>query len=53
MTAVADHPRECSEVWWGKRLAAARVDLDSGRARAAARLLEDAWETKRAGPAGR
>ena len=26
-TAVADHPAICQEVWWGKRLAATRVDL--------------------------
>lgn len=51
MTAVADHPRECSEVWWGKRLAAVRVDLDVAEPGLLRELLEDAWETKRAGPA--
>ena len=53
MTAVADHPRECSEVWWGKRLAAARVDLDLSDLGLLRGLLEDAWESKRVGPAGR
>jgi hypothetical protein len=53
MTAIADHSRECSEVWWGRRLAAARVDLDVVEAALLRQLLEDAWETKRAGPARR
>jgi hypothetical protein len=53
MTAVADHPRECSEVWWGKRLAAVRVDLGSADPALLRELLEDAWETKRAGPTRR
>jgi hypothetical protein len=53
MTAVADHPRECSEVWWGKRLAAVRVDLDVADPALLSVLLEDAWETKRASPTRR
>jgi hypothetical protein len=53
MTAVADYPRECSEVWWGKRLAAVRVDLDAAEPALLRELLADAWETKRAGPARR
>jgi hypothetical protein len=52
-TAVADHPRECSEVWWGKRLAATRVDLEVADAALLKELLEDAWEGKRAGPSRR
>jgi hypothetical protein len=52
MTAVAEHPEECSEVWWGKRLAAVRVDLDVAELGLLRELLEDAWETKRAGPGG-
>ena len=52
MTAVADHPGECSEVYWGKRLAAVRVDLDAAEPGLLRSLLEDAWETKRAGPTG-
>ena len=53
MTAVADHPSKCGEVYWGKRLAAARVDLDAADPALLRALLEDAWETKRAGPAQR
>ena len=48
LTAVAEHGDECSEVYWGKRLAAVRVDLDAADARLLQELLEDAWETKRA-----
>jgi hypothetical protein len=50
MTAVADHPRECTEVYWGKRLAAVRVDLRVADPELLRELLADAWETKRAGP---
>ena len=53
MTAVADHPRECNEVWWGKRLAAVRVDLGVADPALLRELLEDAWETTRAGPTRR
>ena len=53
MTAVADHPEVCSEVWWGKRLAAVRVDLGVVEAALLRELLLDAWETKRAGPTPR
>jgi hypothetical protein len=53
MTAVAEHPGQCSEVWWGKRLAAVRVDLEEADPALLRELLEDAWETKRAGPTQR
>ena len=53
LTAVAEHPGECSEVYWGKRLAAVRVDLDAADAALLLELLKDAWEAKRAGPAPR
>jgi hypothetical protein len=53
MAAIADHPQECSEVWWGKRLAAVRVDLGAANPALLRKLLEDAWETKRAGPTRR
>jgi hypothetical protein len=49
LTAVQAHPRVCSEVWWGKRRAAVRVDLRAARPQLLAALLEDAWESKRAG----
>src|SRR5437660_10919609 len=50
MTAVADHPGECSEVYWGKRLAAVRVDLDAGDRALLDGLLGDAGEREGAGP---
>jgi hypothetical protein len=45
-TAVDAHPETCSEVWWGKRLAAVRVDLRRADAPFFRDLLSDAWETK-------
>lgn len=50
MTAVQDHPNTCSEVMWGKRLAAVRVDLRAADAKLLAELLADAWESR--APAG-
>jgi hypothetical protein len=46
LTAVQSHPDVCQEVWWGKRLAAVRVDLRSVDERLLAELLQDAWERK-------
>jgi hypothetical protein len=46
-TALQDHPDVCQEVWWGKRLAAVRVDLGLAGASQLHELLEDAWEGKR------
>jgi hypothetical protein len=43
-TAVADHPAICQEVWWGKRLAATRVDLTAVSRGLLEELLSDAWE---------
>ena len=45
-TAVHDAPDACSEVFWGKRLAAVRVDLRRANAELLGNLLTDAWETK-------
>jgi hypothetical protein len=45
-TAVSDAPATCEEVWWGKRLAAVRVDLRSVDAPTLENLLTDAWENK-------
>jgi hypothetical protein len=45
-TAVEDDPEKCAEVWWGKRLAAVRVDLDRASSESLAALLTDAWEHK-------
>ena len=46
LTAVGAHPGTCAEVWWGKRLAAVRVDLGRVDAETLAGLLADAWEGK-------
>jgi hypothetical protein len=46
LTAVEAHPQVCAEVWWGKRLAAARVDLRAAESGLLADLLADAWERK-------
>lgn len=45
-TAVQAHPEACSEVMWGKRLAAVRVDLPVTERRLLEELLADAWEGK-------
>jgi hypothetical protein len=45
-TAVESRPETCEEVWWGKRLAAVRVDLGRADAEMLASLLADAWEGK-------
>jgi hypothetical protein len=46
LTAVNDDPQTCAEVWWGRRLAAVRVDLRRVSAETLASLLADAWEAK-------
>ena len=45
-TAIHSWPGACEEVWWGKRLAAVRVDLGAVKAETLADLLADAWEGK-------
>jgi hypothetical protein len=45
-TAVHRSPETCEEVWWGKRLAAVRVDLRRADGQMLADLLADAWETR-------
>jgi hypothetical protein len=50
LTAVAEHPDVCQEVYWGKRLAAVRVDLGRADENLLEELLEDAWEWKRDSP---
>lgn len=47
-TAVQAHPEVCAEVWWGRRLAAVRVDLRRADAQLLGELLSDAWEAKAA-----
>jgi hypothetical protein len=46
LTAVQSDPDAYEEVWWGKRLAAVRVDLRRVDAKTLAGLLTDAWEGK-------
>jgi hypothetical protein len=46
LTVLQEMPDACTEVWWGKRLAAARIDLDRVEADKLAELLEDASEQK-------
>lgn len=45
-TAVQAYPDACAERWWGKRLAAATVDLEQASSELLAELLTDAWEGK-------
>ena len=45
-TAVQTHPDICTEVMWGKRLAAVRVTLPAADAALLRELLSDAWEGK-------
>jgi hypothetical protein len=45
-TAVQAEPDTCTEVRWGKRLAAVRVDLRRADETFLADLLADAWERR-------
>jgi hypothetical protein len=45
-TAIHGEPEACEEVWWGKRLAAVRVDLRRADPEMLTNLLADAWETR-------
>ena len=45
-TAVHADPATYEEVWWGKRLAAVRVDLRRADERPLRELLAEAWERK-------
>jgi hypothetical protein len=44
--AVQQHPDACSEVMWGKRLAAVRVDLPRAEPEWLAQALREAWELR-------
>jgi hypothetical protein len=44
--AVEQHPEACSEVMWGKRLAAVRVHLPSAQPDLLGQMLEEAWELR-------
>jgi hypothetical protein len=43
---VQERPNVCTEVWWGKRLAAARVDLGRAPKQVLAQMLHEAWELR-------
>jgi hypothetical protein len=45
-TAVEAAPGSCQDFWWGKRLAAAQVDLTVADEQLVRELLADAWEHK-------
>jgi hypothetical protein len=45
-TAIHDAPDACEEVWWGKRLAAVRVNLTRVDPQGLTNLLADAWELR-------
>ena len=45
-TAIHSDPKAFEEVWWGKRLAAVRVDLRRVEAETLRELLEEAWERR-------
>jgi hypothetical protein len=47
LTAIENEPEICTEVWWGKRRAAVRVDLERATESLLAELLADAYEGKR------
>jgi hypothetical protein len=46
LTAVQERPDACSEVWWGKRLAAVRVELSGVEPALLEQLLREAWELR-------
>jgi hypothetical protein len=46
LSAVHSDSETYEEVWWGKRLAAVRVDLRRVEPEALSELLADAWEGK-------
>jgi hypothetical protein len=46
LTAVGARPDACSELYWGKRLAAVQVDLEAADEALVGDLLADAWEDK-------
>ena len=44
--AAQEHPEVCSEVMWGKRLAAVRVELPRAEPALLEQLLREAWELR-------
>jgi hypothetical protein len=46
LTATQAYPGVCTELWWGKRLAAVQVNLQRAEVELLADLLADAWEQR-------
>ncbi len=46
LTTVHEDPRTYEEVWWGKKLAAVRVNLPRAESKALEQLLTEAWELR-------
>jgi hypothetical protein len=46
LQAVQEQPDACAEVWWGKRLAAVRVELPLADSKKLAQMLREAWELR-------
>ena len=46
---AAARPTDCTERWWGKRLAALTIDLELADPQFVREMLEEAWLHKRAG----
>jgi hypothetical protein len=46
LTATQAYPAVCTELWWGKRLAAVQINLESVEVDLLAELLADAWERR-------
>ncbi len=53
LTAVQAEPGVCAEVWWGRRLAAVRVDLERTGEQLLPGLLGDAWARRSERPVPR
>ena len=46
LMAIQEHPDACSEVMWGKRLAAVRVHLPAAGRELLEPMLTEAWELR-------
>ena len=46
LTTVHEDPQTYEEVWWGKKLAAVRVNLPPAESKALEQLLTEAWELR-------
>lgn len=49
---AASRPTDCTERWWGKRLAALTIDLGLTDEQFVGEMLEEAWLHKRGGAGG-